>query len=91
MKCQITCHGKTKTTQISTTESLLEAAVKLDLAPPYSCLEGICGTCEARIEQGEVLSSDGIILSAPNLAGNLVVKTCMTRPKSDVVISYDNV
>ncbi len=89
MKCQITCHGQTKSAEVSPMESLLETAVKLDLAPPYSCLEGICGTCEARVEKGEVISSDGVILSAPNLAGYLVVKTCMTRPRSDLVINYD--
>lgn len=87
MNCQITCHGRTEAIQVSSTESLLEAAVKLGMTPPYSCLEGICGTCEARVEKGEVLSSDGVLLSAPNL----VVKTCMTRPRSDVVINYDNV
>lgn len=90
MKCQITCHGRTETADAHPMESLLETAVKLNLAPPYSCLEGICGTCEARVQQGVVLSSDGITLSAPNSGGNLVVKTCLTRPKSDVVITYDN-
>ncbi len=91
MKCQITCHGRTETAEVSLMESLLETAVKLNLAPPYSCLEGICGTCEARVEKGDVISCEGIISSVPNSAANLVVKTCMTRPRSDVVINYDNV
>ena len=86
MKCQITCHGRTATVQIAPEESLLEAAIKVGLEPPYSCLEGICGTCSARLESGEVISSE------ENTADpqNAIVKTCMARPRSDIVINYDN-
>ena len=87
MKCQITCHGRTETVEIAPEESLLEAAIKVGLEPPYSCLEGVCGTCRARIEKGEVFSADEVTMKAPEL----IVKTCMTRPKSDIVVTYDKV
>lgn len=86
MKCQITCHGRTVTTEIAPDESLLEAAIKVSMEPPYSCLEGVCGTCQARVEKGEVISAEAMTSKAPDL----IVKTCLTRPKSDIIINYDN-
>ncbi len=85
MKCQITCHGRVETVEVTSEESLLEAAIKVGLNPPYSCLEGICGTCEAQVVKGEVLCGDEIIAGS----SSAIVKTCMTRPRSAVIITYD--
>ena len=89
ISCQITCHGQTKTAEALPGESLLEVALKLGLEPPYSCLEGVCGTCQARVEKGEVIPGDDITSLPSDSAGVLIVKTCMTRPKSDIQINYD--
>ena len=87
MKCQMTCHGRTETVDMVSQESFLEAALRAGLEPPYSCLEGVCGTCEARVEKGEVI----LPLETTLDSSNLIVKTCMTRPKSDTVINYDKI
>lgn len=91
MKCQITCHGQTKTVDMVSQESFLEAALRAGLEPPYSCLEGVCGTCEARVEKGEVISPLETTSDSSNLSSHLNVKTCMTRPKSDTIINYDKI
>ena len=86
-KVTIVSCGKTKTVEAAPDESLLEVALKADMDPPYSCLEGICGTCEARVEIGE----SSLSYETESKAPNLVVKTCMTRPKSDMKLNYDKV
>jgi ferredoxin len=83
MKCRITCHGKTMDVEISAEQSLLEAALLAGLEPPYSCLEGVCGTCIATLEEGDVILAPGHEIE------NQSVRTCMTRPRSNLAINYD--
>lgn len=83
MKCQITCQSHKKDFEISADESLLEAAIKAQMHPPYSCLEGICGTCHAFLEAGQV-DQEGQLVKAPR-----EIRTCISRPKSDVAFNYD--
>lgn len=82
MKCRIVCHGQTVDVEVEKGQSLLEAAIIAGVEPPYSCLEGICGTCEAIVESGEV------IMAGDENPGRRV-RTCMSRPKSNVVINFD--
>lgn len=35
-------------------ETLLECALRQGVNAPYSCLEGVCGTCEAKLLEGDV-------------------------------------
>jgi ferredoxin len=83
MKCIVVCHGKTKEIEISQGEGFLEAAMRAEMNPPYSCLEGICGTCEAWLESG-VAEENSVPVASPRR-----IKTCVSRPKSETLINYD--
>jgi ferredoxin len=83
LKCRITCNGQSKEVEIQEGEGFLEAAMKAEMDPPYSCLEGICGTCEAVLEEGQAEEF------SEKVQGPQVIKTCVSRPKSDTVINYD--
>jgi ferredoxin len=83
MKCKITCEGKTKEVEISEGASFLEAALVNEMNPPYSCLEGACGTCEARLEEGTAEEHSSQV-SAP-----ITIRTCVSRPRSYSIINYD--
>lgn len=85
MKCKIICHSSTKDVEIKNGEGFLEAALRAEMNPPYSCLEGVCGTCEAVLEQGQA-EELSLFKSAP-----CRIKTCVSRPTSDTVINYDKV
>ena len=50
----------------------------LDL--PSSCEQGVCGTCECRVLEGEVEHRDSI-LSASERAANAAMMTCVSRAK----------
>lgn len=66
--------------------SLLDIALIARLLPPYSCLEGSCGTCEALIEEGKT-SEDTEGKIAPRY-----VRTCQAVPRSEsVIVNYDKV
>jgi ferredoxin-NADP reductase len=73
--------GKTESWQ-DTADNLLEFAEDQGLNPPYSCRQGICGTCECRLLEGEVG------YSAPPTAaiaeGSVLI--CIARPKTNRVV-----
>lgn len=79
--------GKEITTSMSEYESVLEAALKAQIGPPYSCLEGICGSCSAHLEEGEVDSIEGRVNEQ---SSDRTFKTCMAQPKSKFLrVNYD--
>lgn len=65
-----------------TEESLLTLAESLGLDPPYSCRSGECGTCQARLLSGKVVSEDGSLASVE--PGNILL--CCSQPTEDLVI-----
>jgi len=79
--------GKEHPTTMNEYESVLEAAMKLQINPPYSCLEGVCGTCRAYLEEGEVDSIEGRVNSQ---SSDRLFRTCQAQPKSKILrVNYD--
>lgn len=71
--------------QVEADESLLDAALRQGIGLPYSCRNGLCGTCLCHLESGEVSYPKGkspILDVAPKDA----VLACQARPVSDLVI-----
>ncbi len=69
-------------------EPVLDAALRAGLDLPYSCRDGVCGTCRARLTSGQVHQPMADLSPAEVDAG--YVLTCQARPRSeDVVISLD--
>lgn len=63
-------------------ESILEFAEANDLNPPYSCRQGICGTCQCRLIEGEVDYQ-----TTPTAAideGSVLI--CISKPKTPKVV-----
>jgi ferredoxin len=56
---------------------LLEAGVEAD----YSCEEGVCGSCETRVLEGDVDHRD-CVLSAAERSANKSLMICVSRCKS---------
>ncbi|MDX2239467.1 MAG: 2Fe-2S iron-sulfur cluster-binding protein [Leptolyngbyaceae cyanobacterium bins.302] len=66
----------------SDAENLLEFAEAHDLNPPYSCRQGICGTCQCRLLAGEVE-----YLESPTAEvdpGSVLI--CIAKPKTPRVV-----
>jgi len=62
--------------------SLLELAENTGLSPDYSCRQGICGTCECKLVEGEVE-----YLQPPSATvadGNVLI--CISKPKTAKVV-----
>lgn len=69
-------------TWLSSDSSLLDFAEANGLEPPYSCRQGICGTCMCRILEGEVEYQETPVAEVDNGA----VLICISKPKTARVV-----
>lgn len=80
-------NGKEHEATMTAGQSLLEAALIARIDPPYSCLEGVCGTCMAYLEQGEIIQAEGELNTS---SADRNFRTCQAQPKSAFVkVNYD--
>ena len=79
----------TKTTvTVRPSETVLDAGLRAGLDLPFSCQEGICGTCRAR-STGGLVRLDECDLDQTDIDAGYVL-TCRTRPLDDTaVIDFD--
>jgi ferredoxin-NADP reductase len=61
-------------------QSILQVLTDAGIEVARSCEQGICGTCEVRVLEGEVDHRDSI-LSAAERASNEIMMTCVSRAK----------
>jgi ferredoxin-NADP reductase len=66
--------------QVAPAQSVLAALRDAGFDIPSSCEQGICGTCECRVLEGEVDHRDSI-LSASERAANDVMMACVSRAR----------
>jgi ferredoxin len=70
-------------------DTILEAARRAGLNPPFSCEQGNCATCMAHIDEGDVRMRANNVLSSDDLDEGFVL-TCQGVPTSlKVVVDYD--
>jgi ferredoxin len=61
--------------------SVLDALSDAGIEVPRSCEQGICGTCECRVLEGDIDHRDSI-LSAAEQAANQTMMVCVSRARS---------
>jgi ferredoxin len=70
-------------------DTILEAARRAGLNPPFSCEQGNCATCMAHLDEGDVTMRANNVLSNDDLDEGFVL-TCQGVPTSlKVVVDYD--
>ena len=70
-------------------DTILEAARRAGLRPPFSCESGSCATCMAHLDAGSARMRVNNALSAAEVEDGWIL-TCQAVPTSaEVVINYD--
>jgi len=70
-------------------DTILEAARRAGLKPPFQCQMGNCGTCMAYLDAGTATMRANNVLGADEVAEGWVL-TCQAVPTSrEVVVDYD--
>jgi ferredoxin len=81
--------GRKHTVGYEPGDTILEAARRAGLRPPFACQAGNCGTCMAHLDEGKATMRANDVLDADELAGGWVL-TCQAIPISPkVVVDYD--
>jgi len=69
--------------------SILDAASAAGLEVPFSCTSGVCGTCRAKLVEGQVRMERNFALDKNEVANGFVL-TCQAHPITDrVTLSFD--
>lgn len=69
--------------------SLLDAALRQGINAPFSCKNGVCGSCRAKVLKGSVVMRANYALTDEEINDNYVL-TCQSKPTcSDLSISFD--
>jgi CDP-4-dehydro-6-deoxyglucose reductase len=87
MRVRITLAKSNISFSVAPDQSLLDAALGASLNLPHSCKSGNCGSCRARLLQGEIHYPNGppLGLSDTEVADGIVL-LCQARARSDLSI-----
>jgi ring-1,2-phenylacetyl-CoA epoxidase subunit PaaE len=85
----VVLNGRTTTLTLPRAVSVLDAAQKVRGDLPFACKGGVCGTCRARVTDGEVTMRRNFALEDEEVAAGFVL-TCQSLPVSDTVrVDFD--
>jgi len=74
---------------VSANETILNAALRARPDVPFACAGGVCGTCRAKVIEGEFEMDENYALEPDEVAQGYVL-TCQTRATGDkITVDYD--
>ncbi|MDE1950257.1 MAG: iron-sulfur cluster-binding domain-containing protein, partial [Burkholderiales bacterium] len=65
-----------RTVAIAPGQSILDAVIASGIEPPWSCRQGICGTCETRVIEGRPEHRDLVLSDAEHAANDRMMICC---------------
>jgi ring-1,2-phenylacetyl-CoA epoxidase subunit PaaE len=76
--------------QLDADTTVLEAGLAAGLDLPFSCRDGVCATCRAHLDEGEVRIAANYALEPWELERGFIL-TCQSRPATPrIVVDYDH-
>lgn len=88
-RVRIRLYGQEHEFDVEPDETILSAAQRANLDPPYACQIGACCTCRAKLLQGTAIMDEREALSDDEIDDGYIL-TCQAHPTSDGVIAdYD--
>lgn len=86
---KIRLYGEERRIEVTPDDSILTAAFRAGLDPPFSCQIGICGTCMAKLRSGKVKMDERDALTDSDIEQGFIL-TCQSHPLSDdCYVDYD--
>ncbi len=82
--------GRSTTVTVAEGDTVLDGAQRTRPDLPFACKGGVCGTCRARVIEGEVTMRRNFALEKAEVAAGFVL-TCQSVPAtSKVTVSFDD-
>jgi tetrachlorobenzoquinone reductase len=70
--------------RVNANKSILDTLLEADVEIPYSCMEGICGSCQLKVIEGIPDHRDSVLSNRQRDANDVII-ACCSRSKSDVL------
>jgi ring-1,2-phenylacetyl-CoA epoxidase subunit PaaE len=86
----ITLDGRSSTFKLKGADvPVLDAVLRVRSDAPFACKGGVCGTCRARVLEGEVVMDTNYALEPDEVAAGYVL-TCQSHPLTETLrVDYD--
>ncbi|MET0417682.1 MAG: 2Fe-2S iron-sulfur cluster-binding protein, partial [Actinoplanes sp.] len=82
--------GRSTTVTVAEGDTVLEGAQRSRPDLPFACKGGVCGTCRARVVEGEVTMRRNFALEPAELAAGFVL-TCQSTPTTErLTVTFDD-
>lgn len=75
---ELVLHKSGQTLQVAATETPLEALERVGIDHPFSCREGLCGTCEVELIEGQADHRDNVLDAHDRAEGRRFIP-CVSR------------
>jgi ring-1,2-phenylacetyl-CoA epoxidase subunit PaaE len=86
---KVILNGEEYAIEVEEGETILDAALRQDIDPPYACQMGICTTCRARLHSGKVEMDEREGLTDDEIKQGFIL-TCQSHPSAPgVVVEYE--
>ena len=82
---EVVCARTGLTVTVGPTQSILQVLTDAGLEHASSCEQGVCGTCETAVLEGEIEHNDSILSDAER-ATNQVMMICVSRAKGKKLV-----
>ncbi len=77
---EVHCARSARTVSVAASHSILAALREAGITAPASCEEGVCGSCEVAVLEGEVDHRDSILSASERAAGRSMM-ICVSRAR----------
>ena len=81
----LVCARSGLTLQVPPGDSVLAVLARAGIDIPRSCEQGVCGTCEVRVLEGEIDHRDSILSEAEQATGETMM-SCVSRARSRTLV-----
>jgi ring-1,2-phenylacetyl-CoA epoxidase subunit PaaE len=85
----IICNGKQHSVPMSADDNPLAAGLQAGLDLPYSCRNGVCCTCRAKVMEGQVSMRKNFTLTSEEIAQGFVLSCQAKALTPKLVLSFD--
>jgi ring-1,2-phenylacetyl-CoA epoxidase subunit PaaE len=85
----IICNGKQHSVSMSAEDNPLAAGLQAGLDLPYSCRNGVCCTCRAKVMEGRVSMNKNFTLTREEIAQGFVLSCQAKALTPKLVLSFD--
>lgn len=82
---EVRCARSAKSVRVRPGQTVLHALLDLGVHVPYSCEEGICGSCEVAVLEGQPEHRDSVLTQQEKDSGKTMM-VCCSGAKSDLLV-----